>query len=69
MKREMIDRWVELCKQEAYDDFNGDTLCMYSSALGKVQARLGDLAMGGAAREIAIDMIEDDLKKANQYWV
>jgi len=42
---------------------------MYSSALGKVQARLGDLAMGGAAREIAIDMIEDDLKKANQYWV
>lgn len=68
MNREMVDRWVELCKQEAYDAFKGDTLCMYASALGKVQARLGDLAMGGTAREIAIEMIKKDLRNARHAY-
>ena len=63
VSREVIDRWVALKKKEAMADFPNDLSCAYAQLSGVLQARLGDLAMGGTARAIALEMIIEELDK------
>lgn len=63
VSREVIDRWVALKQKEAMADFPNDLSCAYAMLSGVLQARLGDLAMGGTARAIALEMIIEELEE------
>lgn len=62
--REMVELWVKSEKSKLLEQFPNDLAAAYASLAGRLESKLVYLAMGGSAREIALEMIEDDLKEA-----
>lgn len=62
LKREVIDRWVALRQDQLRGQYPDNPNCVYAYLTGMLQGILGDMAMGGTAREIAIERILEELE-------
>lgn len=62
LKRKEIDRWVAIQQDKEMKRYPNNQNIAYASLCGKLQAVLGDIAVGGISREIAIEIIQEDLE-------
>jgi hypothetical protein len=61
--RDMIERWVKLERSKLIDKFPDNPALAYAALVGILESKLVYVAMGGSARDIALELIEEDLKE------
>jgi hypothetical protein len=60
-KREMLNRWISMQRSQLTEQFPDNLIAVNAGLVGILQSKLEDMMVGGSAREIAIEMIEESV--------
>lgn len=60
-KREILNRWIDIQRSQLTEQFPNNPIAVNAGLVGILQSKLEDMMVGGSAREIAIEMIEESV--------